>query len=543
MAFNPSSTIYLCNVPIDSTYKNQIYFANKTQQQIYFSNKVVKTFSDYLTVRTTRPDGSLQSSVKVNANIDIIRSLPCNYMYYQNANHGTKFFYAFITKIIYVNEGTTELVFETDVYQTWLFDVILKPSYVVREHPETDRIGEHLVPEKFNFNDYDYEQAIVFDSLNEWGYLVATTEQQGTDGSRGKQMSGIYQGLYFYYYHNVNNLNDFLDAIEKEGGDCIQSITLIPQFCISENIIGATETDKESGEGWLYYSSEPASHTFYVDTVMTNRRFDDYEPRNNKMYSSPFFNLVVTNHNGEEAIYNIEDFYNNKGKTTPERSLCFTMKGDVSMNPSVTLYPNWYKGIAENYDCGISISGFPQCAFNSDTFKLWLAKNQFGIALDTVGNVGQIVAGVAGAVGTGGIGAVLGASQVVSGVQGVMSTMNGVYQASKEPNKSHSGNAKNNLLTAMKKNTFDIYFRSIKPEFAKTVDDFFTMYGYQTNRVKVPNVSSRPYFNYVQTIDVNIIGGIPSDDMERLKLIYNSGVTLWKHVATIGDYSVDNSPS
>lgn len=542
MAFKPSSTIYLCNVPFDSTYKNEVYFATLAEQQNYFKNKVVKTFSNYLTVRKTLPDGSLQSSVKVDANIDLLQSLPCNYMYYQNANHGIKIFYAFIVDMIYINEGTTEIVFKTDVYQTWLTEVTLKPSYVVREHSETDLVGEHLVPEKFNFQDYDYEEAIVFDSLNEWGYLVATTEQRGSDGSRGKEMSGIYQGLYFYYYHNANNLNDFLDEIEEEGGDCVQSITVIPKFCVSGNSIGATETDRENGEGWLYYSGEPASHSFDIDVKITNRGFSEYPPRNNKLFTSPFFNLVITNHNGEEAVYNIEDFYNNYPATTPDRKFSFTMKGDVSINPTVTLYPLYYKGIAENYDCGISISGFPQSAFNSDTFKLWLAKNQFGVALDTAGNIGQIVTGVVGAVATGGVGGVLGASQVISGVQGVLGTMNTVYQASKEPNKSHSGSTKNNLLTAMKKNKFDIYYRTIKREWAIMVDDFFTMYGYQTNRIKVPNISSRPYFNYVQTIDVNIVGGIPSKDMEQLKAMYNRGVTFWKPDATVGDYSVDNSP-
>ena len=534
MAFKPSSTIYLCNVPIDASYKNQIYFADKTEQKNYFEKCVTRYFTEYLTVRKTLPDGSFESYVRVNANIDNIRAMNCNYMYYTNEHHSTKTFYAFITKLIYINEATTEIRFETDVYQTWLFDVELLDSYVVREHAKNDGIGDNLVPEKFNFQDYDYEQATIFDSLNEWGYLVTSTEQKGSDGARGKQMSGIYQGLYFYYFENINTMNEFLDALEDEGGDCIQSITLIPKFCISNNTVG--------DNGWLNYSSEPASHTFNITTDIAVRKLDGYKPKNNKMYTSPFFNLVVTNHNGEEACYNIEDFYNNAsaGESNTERTFGFTLKGDVSINPSVTLYPNHYKGIAENYDSGISISGFPQCSFNSDTFKLWLAKNQFGLGLDALGNVGQIVAGVATAVGTGGAGSAIGVSMVASGVSGVLGSLNGVYQASKEPNKSHSGSAKNNLLTAIKKNKFDIYYRSIKFNYARTVDDFFTMYGYQTNRVKVPNVNSRPCFNYVQTIDINIVGNIPSDDMIRLKQVYNSGVTLWKHTATVGDYSVDN---
>ena len=94
----------------------------------------------------------------------------------------------------------------------------------------------------------------------------------------------------------------------------------------------------------------------------------------------------------------------------------------------------------------------------------------------------------------------------------------------------------------MPKQLDNFLIQKIRKHHAQTVDDYFTMYGYQTNRVKVPNVSSRPYFNYVQTIDVNIKGGIPADQMERLKAVYNNGVTLWKSTATIGDYSVDNSP-
>lgn len=552
MAFNPSSTIFLCNVPIDSTYQNEIYFASRTAQQTYFSNKVVKTFSDYLTVRTTRPDGSLQSSVKVNANIDTLRSLPCNYMYYQNANHGTRFFYAFITKFVYINEGTTEIVFETDVYQTWMLDCSLKPSYVVREHSETDKIGDNLVPEKFNFQDYVYQLAHDDKTLNKWGYLVATTQHDLDDptfweeifgGSEsvvinGKPMSGIYQGLFFYYFNNENEMNKFLNVIVERGGDCVMFIAVIPEFSVSSNSVGVEGDDWATGQGYLGYSSYPAEQDVMILDITKNGSFEGYAPYNNKLFTSPFYKLVVTNHNGDMAEYSIEDF-------VEPNEIMFTMYGDVSANPSITLIPIQYKGITRNYDSGISISGFPQASFNTDTFKLWLAKNQYGVALDTAGNVGQLIAGIASvatAPVTGGASLAIGAATIASGAQGVLGTVNTVYQASKEPNKAHGTGAKNNLLTAMGENKFEFYIQTIRREHAITIDNFFTMYGYQTNKVKVPNVSSRPCFNYVQTIDVNIVGGIPSDDMATLKAIYNRGVTLWKPNATVGDYSADNRP-
>lgn len=551
MSFNPSSTIYLCNVPIDNTYQNQIYFSTRSEQQKYFASKVVKTFSDYLTVRATRPDGSLQSSVKVNANIDTLRSLPCNYMYYQNANHGTRFFYAFITKLVYINEGTTQIIFETDVYQTWKFDVEIKPSYVVREHSYSDDIGENLVPEKFNFQDYVYQTAHEDTSLNEWGYLVGATNNNETDTSvweelfgsndnpivTGKEMSGIYQGLFFYYFHTVTKLNTFLNSVVEKNGECIVFIAVVPKFSVSGNTIGSG-VDSGTGQGWVYGSKSPATKDIVITGATASRSFEGYAPVNNKLFTAPYYRLIVTNHQGQQAEYNIEDFVN-----TDE--IAFRMYGDVSANPAITLIPLDYKGIHLNVDSGISISGFPQASFNTDTFKLWLAKNQYGIGLDTMGNMGQVLSGVgamAAAPFTGGASLAVGGASAMNGVQGILSTVNGVYQASREPNKTQSGGGKTNLLTSMKENRFEYYIQTIRREHAITIDNFFTMYGYQTNKVKVPNVNARPYFNYVQTIDVNLIGGIPSDDMVKLKNMYNTGVTLWKSTATVGDYTVDNRP-
>ena len=530
MSFNPTSTIHLCNVAIDNTYKNQIYFATKGEQTNYFLGKAVKSFSNYNVIRKTLPNGDLQSSVKVAENIDNLRN--CNYMFYQNANHGTKFYYAFIVKLIYINEETTEIVFETDVYQTWLFDVELLPSFVVREHSKSDAIGDNLVPEKFNFQDYVYADLEVDNPLDDWGYLIASSEHFGEDGTRGTIISGVYQGLYFYYYESVEEVNNCLDQLESEGSDCVVFIALIPRFNIGATV---DENGTLSSKGLVVASGSPKFKEIIVDITQQPKTFGDYTPKNNKLHTYPYECFTVSNHNGNEVEYRIEDFVDRD-------TMIFHLYGDVSANPSVTLFPINYQNVTMNYDCGISISGFPQCSFNSDTFKLWLAKNQFGIGMDIVSGFGQIVAGGVTALATGGAGSAIGVGQAIAGAQQLLNVMNTSYQMSKEPNKSTSGSAKTNLLTAIGFNCFTFYHRKIKETYARMVDDFFTMYGYQTNRVKTPNVSSRPYYNYVQTADINIRGGIPNDDMLKLKQMYNSGVTLWKSNATIGGYSVDNAP-
>lgn len=43
----------------------------------------------------------------------------CNYLAFQNTSFGSKWFYAFITSVEYVNNITSEITFEIDVLQTY----------------------------------------------------------------------------------------------------------------------------------------------------------------------------------------------------------------------------------------------------------------------------------------------------------------------------------------------------------------------------------------------------------------------------------------
>lgn len=539
MAFNPSTTIFLCNVDFDNTYKNVRYFKTRGAQLEYFMSTVVRRFEKYVTVRKKLPNGGTVSTVQVEANIEALRALPCNYMIYQNANHGERFFYSFITDLIYINPDVTEIQFETDVFQTWFHDVEIMPSYVVREHAATDGIGEHIVPEKFGVEEYRYTKLPVVNRCENWGYLLCCSKSNEANAPKGTVYSGIYQGLYFYYFAaaDVQELNNMLVELESEGSDSVVSIAVVPEFNVSLNHLGT------GGGERLFSSDEPRSVDIDVPISDAGSAFGSYTPKNNKLHTYPYEALICTNHSGQEVEYLLEDF-------TDRNAIQFKLYGDVSASPSLSMIPRNYQGISTNYDAGISITGFPQCAFNSDTFKLWAAKNMFGTVVDTAVNVGKIVGGVAAlssVPATGGASAPVaggaGIAMIGSGAAGIASTIGNYVKASKEPNRTAGGGAKNNLLTAMGYNRFDFYIRRIKAAHARTIDDYFTMFGYQTNRVKIPSLSSRPYFNYVQTADVNIIGGVPQDDLTHLKNIFNSGVTLWKSGCAVGNYSVNNGVS
>lgn len=550
MAFNPNSTIRLCGVPFDSTYKNVVYFDSLSDQQNYFLSKTVKTFSEYVTVRETLPDGTLRSSVKVEMNIDALRALGINYMWYTNGHSGAKYFYAFITQMVYINEETTKIIFETDVFQTWRFEAQILDSFVEREHSKTDVIGENLVPEKFNFQDYVFQSAHEYTTLDEWGYLVGSTVPADDDDAiaRGRLMSGIYQGLYYYFFYGddkVGALNSFLDNVEEKKEDAVQFVCVMPSFNKGLALV--------SDNGYVPSTISAAQRTIKLDIDFSLYGFEGYKPDNKKLFTSPYHTLIVTNNNGDQVEYPIEDF-------NDANDVSFTLYGDISANPSLILVPRFYRGIYDSFDHAISIKGFPQCSFNNDNYKLWLAKNQYSQAINYGSSIVSILAGIAafssgGSIAAGAsilggglssgaipIGQLIGASQIGGGVRNILSTMNENYMASRQANSVSNATPSNNLLTSQGKNKFTFLWKRLKRQYVEMIDQFFTMYGYQTNKVKKPNLNSRPYFNYVKTVDINIIGNIPSDEMMVLKAIYDRGVTLWKPNAVIGDYSVDNSP-
>ena len=86
-----------------------------------------------------------------------------------------------------------------------------------------------------------------------------------------------------------------------------------------------------------------------------------------------------------------------------------------------------------------------------------------------------------------------------------------------------------------------IRFYHICPSLEEAVklDQFFDMYGYATNAVKVPNEDSRESWNYVKTDNVIINGSMPVQDMANIKAMYNRGVRFW-HTTDVGNYSLSN---
>ena len=177
----------------------------------------------------------------------------------------------------------------------------------------------------------------------------------------------------------------------------------------------------------------------------------------------------------------------------------------------------------------------------------WLTQNSINVLGQTITSddlniASQGLSAIAGTVTNVAVGNFAGAGMsVASGLTGIASA---VMQQKQHNMISPTVNGQLNsadVNVASGNNTFHFYKMSIKEEYARIIDDYFSMFGYKVNRVKTPNLNSRRYWNYIKTINCNFEGDIPQTDMEIIRAMFNNGVTLWHDSTKVYDYSQNNT--
>lgn len=570
----PNSEVYILkNVPLEPSYDHTIWFDSPEQQATAFTTYALAFYFNKVSYqRYPRPYITLDKTADELYN--------CNYMMFRNTSYGTKWFYAFITQIEYISNTTSRIYYTIDPMQTYLFDVNVGECFVEREHAMTDAIGDNLNPESFEFGEYVYDADYFPNLFLKANYVIcilATWEavyednkwviKDASTGGVGGVDSGIYTGLtknlFTYDIANpkacVQDANAVIEAATKANkADGIVSITMYPKFFMNWSITGDLATGL-------------VPHT--VDSIPAfTGTFDGYKPKNNKLYTAPFCGVYVDNLQGNAANYAYEYFENRKPT--------FNIVGAVNGNLECASIPLNYKGLPTNFQESLIMGGFPQCAWNVDTFKAWIAQNKYAIAagvantaIDTVKQVALAATGVGMAGEVAGMSAAMsgaGSAQTIQAVgqyanayqnaqnvsyntQGdiLNKTINLVAQvktASTQPNHAR-GQQSSSVFCAMGYQGFHYMPYRIQGQFAKIVDDFFSMYGYKTNRLKVPNRNGRKAWNYVKTCGCNLTGSAPADVTAALVNIYDKGITFWRCIdlsagnpfTRVGNYSLDNS--
>lgn len=263
-----------------------------------------------------------------------------------------------------------------------------------------------------------------------------------------------------------------------------------------------------------------------------------------------------------------------------------------------------YKTVVDTDMEGVTVTGYPVCNWSNDSFAAWMAQNSVPMAntrhaqeatndnsrqavytankirdaSTDANNKAQLANGLVGMLGAA---SELNLGGVASaGISAVVNTLNNTYQtglqnaqalnsvntaianseialATSQQNATYQASlladtqggtlAGGSLAAAMDMRSMGtglaIWGIQMQPAYERLVkiDQYFDMFGYAVNSVKVPELTSRQYWNYVKTVNADVRGTMPSQARQDIKDLLDRGIRFWHDPDKMGNYSYHNS--
>lgn len=350
--YNPLTVIKLIKgAPCDDTYTDVIKFGSKAEQAAFFSGLAPWSFTNCSYQRVNNsvayPRGALSCRVPGIAD----NYYDCNYVMFQNTSSNSKWFYAFIRKINYISPENTEIIYEIDSYQTYQFDYTVKPSMVLREHPEDDQLFANSQPEPISINEsfVNKEDNFNYGDGGNNGVIWVMANNLGND-VQGYYANGIYTTATCTTYPGEGAMKAAIQAyFTSNNENKIVSVQSLP-FALTEQV-GAMIKPKDIKEA-TFESSLP-------DNIL------NYTPKYKKCFSYPFCYLKVTDMCSNTVSYAYEKFgiwglSNGNPVFTPSAPQ-FRIRWKYTYPPAVQVCPIGYEvgNGEENWNNGFIIAGFP----------------------------------------------------------------------------------------------------------------------------------------------------------------------------------------
>lgn len=349
--FTPQSTIYLLKGLEIDAMNNTFWGAfdsPENQFSFFMDNYDHIEFNDYT---YQRKDGT----VVVTGSYDDLRLY--NYLIYRNGNVGnkSKYIYCFITSLGYLNENATSITFETDVIQTWRFEIERNflPSFIAYEHrpqwykdtsiddnqrpcintqPENLEIGTDLVSDKQYF--------MRITNNTSYAIIAMTSDLNGSDSYTFGVLGSPSQLNYYVIPFNtltgldiktinidgqattISGLSEIMDAIRKDEklvGKCV-SITINNSLCgiTYNNGVPNFKSKYYLKHDYDKFSAISVSLSTYNSMISNND--DDYITYNlngsidsfigfnrfTKLYTYPYSYILLSDNNGTSKVFKNE---------------------------------------------------------------------------------------------------------------------------------------------------------------------------------------------------------------------------------------------
>jgi hypothetical protein len=566
---------FLSNVPFSSDYKHTRWFDNVDDQLNWFmSQNIVHQNSNANYQRIDR------TFIKANASVDDLYN--ANYVMFQNKQY--KWFFAFVTSLEYVNESVTKVHFQVDVLQTWMFVMNFKPSFVIREHcPLWNSDGTPVI----NTVDEGLYYGAEYDNVNVSTWLpftdlyfmviVSKNAMHLTTPAVTPVVNGMPTPLSYYVHpfkldgssiqYGSNPLNNMTDVLTNlySNTDAVNNIVAI---YVTDYIGYAFTYDQPNGvltggdsqfEQVNIGSTGSPIQTIHVKNIqnyqaLTHSLGDKYAPyygvTESKLLMYPYTVLILDDMKGNRVQL--------RNEYIDSETLNIVVRGSIGMDNKIAYSVKEYltgglpynqlevsleNSVINNNPNDVPILNDNLAAFlqgNRNTIQNQKNSIMFNGAMSTANNtLGALVSAGEGNI----VGAIGGGMNVVSGLGNTQLKLNAIQAKQDDIRNTPPTLVKMGNNTAFdygnKYNGLYIIQKQIKPEYVKKLSDYFNMFGYKKNEVKIPNFHTRQSWNYVQTAACTITGNFANEDLVEIKQIFDNGITLW-HVDDIGNYTLKN---
>lgn len=528
------------NFPIND-YANQVYYNTEAEQK--------KAFNSYKEV--IKPDlASCNKSEKtIRLDINYYQGNKYNYGMIEEAN---KTYFIFITSVEWKSNLTTCILhYEYDYWQTYCHRITFQDSFVEREHVPVDTYGAYIIDEGLPIDEYKIKESVVLNGDAKGMYFcLACTDTSGvlqTGHSGGTAISNTCQPSKYEYSTSII-FSDDLEVMNvlirmltlKNKLDGVSGLYMIPKSAIPDNI-KETAYFEDTGDPINYVGINKKQAEMLKYQVNRPTDIDGYKPINNKCFSYPYCFANFTNNNGNSMKGQFE-LSNDKSKID-----FYYYFPCVEANTSFG-YLNEYDGVVKNLDYSIQGQTNVELPFVTNIFASYMAANQNSISnqystLENNTKVGFIKnwAGFLGGLASGNVGSAV--SSVTSAVDtgiNYYNQKNAMDSALKD--QESKADVPHGAFTGVANITvgqigFKAQTVTITAENCKMIDDYFSMFGYKINQIKVPKFDSRPYWNYIKTSGVNLIGNIPQDALNVIKQMFDNGTTIWHSIDYVYKYN------
>ena len=558
MNFTPNTVVHLFkNVPLSLNENNQLYFDSITEQNNYFASLDFKTYTDFSYQRKER------DYIAVNGNAETLYNY--NYLRFMNSNYGSKWFYAYITEIEYKNPNTTWIYYKIDPFQTWLFEINFKQSFIEREHTTRYENGQPVVNTIDEGLNYGTEYQIVEDThYTNYGdciFILVTAKDylhklpDGLNYPFPENIGNIPQGLFNYIFPiSLNGFKNWsyngfaLMTFEEFYGKIVNdknyigkvvSLTLLDYVPLNvtvdnenanismNNVTLYNARDDLGLTGSILYVSVGAFSNGSINCGNKYNSFPNYAESKLLMY--PYSYTKVTDMRGNE--------FDIKNEYIDGQNLQFSIRGSIAPQSKSAYEVQNYKGHT-NLLSGIINNNVSSMAIVDDYTAAYLQGNQNTLITGASVNAINSVVGTIGNLASGNIGGAL--QSGASGFTQILSLNAKLKDIDNHPSNLRNQGNNYNFDFANRYTGIRVIKYTVTEEYQQTLTDYFKMFGYKVNRVKLPNLHTRQSWNYVKTVDCTIIGNIPQDDLNSIKEMFNRGITLW-HNRDVGNYGLNNN--